>query len=175
MLARKAAIMIALLIFFAVPGQAAEAEWDCSIALTFAYRGAAINGGSITLYCVTGLTEDTSAQSAQSLAAQITLPGDTKQIVQGRVLFDQLTPGLYLVVQGKNAPGFQPISPFLIVLPMEQDSTTVSHVSAAPKMAPYPASPETGQPRWPFVMLWVSGIGLAATHLIFLRTKNRLR
>lgn len=172
---RKTAFLIMFLIFFAVPGQAAAAEKNCSISLTFAYRGNAVSGGSITLSCVTGLAEDTSAQTAQALAAQSTLAGETKPIRQGQVHFDNLAPGIYLLVQEQNAPGFLPISPFLITLPLEQDGVLLHHVSAAPKLAPYPASPETGQPRWPFIMLFASGAALALATAAHLRLSHALR
>lgn len=172
---RKTAFFIIFLIFFAVPGQAAAAQRACSISLTFAYRGRAVSGGSITLSCVTGLAEDTSAQTAQALAAQSTLTGETQPIRQGQVHFDGLAPGVYLLVQEKNIPGFLPISPFLITLPLEQSGTLLHHVSAAPKLAPYPASPETGQPCWPFIMLWVSGAVLVLAGAVHLCSSRTLR
>ena len=164
------------LIFFAVSGQTAAAEETGSISLTFSYRGATVSGGSVTLSCVTGLAKDTAPQTARALAGQTaSLVGETKPIVQGHVLFDGLAPGLYLVVQEENTPGFLPVSPFLIALPMEQDGTLLYRVSAAPKMAPSAPSPETGQPRWPFVMFWVSGAALVLAgigHLSSLRAKT---
>ena len=176
---RKTVFVFMLLIWFSLIGQTVAAEENYSITLSFSYRGASVTGGSITLYNVTGLAADTTAQTAQTLAGQAAgLAGTTMPIENGHVLFDSLTPGLYLLTQEKSTPGFQPIRPFLVCLPMEQDGTLIQNVSAAPKMAPYPASPETGQPRWPFAMLWASGAALllAGTgRLIFFRAKNRLR
>lgn len=175
---RKTVFAFMLLLCFSVIGQAAAAEANCSITLTFSYRGVPVNGGSITLYNVTGLAEDTSAQTAQALAEGISLTGDTKAIEKGQARFDGLTPGIYLLVQRKSTPGFLPILPFLVCLPTEQNGASLSAVTAAPKMAPYPASPETGQPRWPFAMLWASGAVLLLAGIgrfPFFRAKNRLR
>ena len=176
---RKTVFVFMLLLWFSLIGQTAAAEETCSITLTFSYRGASVTGGSIALYNVTGLATDTTAQTAQTLAGQTAgLGGTTMPIEEGHVLFDRLTPGLYLLTQEKSTPGFQPIRPFLVCLPMEQDGTLIQNVSAAPKMAPYPASPETGQPPWPFAMFWTSGAVLLLAgigRLTFFRAKNRLR
>ena len=171
--ARKPTFLIMLLMVLAIAGQAAAAEQRGSISLTFSYQGAVVSGGSVSLYCVTDLATDTSAQSARQLAQQVAgLTGDTKSIEQGRVLFDGLSPGLYLLVQETASPGFLPISPFLIDLPMEQNGSPLYCVNAAPKMAPCGPSPETGQPRWPFILFWVSGTVLV---LATIGKKFRLR
>lgn len=179
MAVRKTAFAFMLLIWFSLIGQAGAAGEDCSITLTFSYRGSAVSGGSVTLYCVTGLSENDAPQTAQALAADTAaLTGETKSIHQGAVFFDKLTPGRYLLVQEKNLPGFLPISPFLITLPMKQNDVVFHDVHAAPKLAPCPSPPETGQSRWPFILFGVSGMVLTLAgigHWTAISKKCRLR
>ena len=77
-----------------------------------------------------------------------------------------------LLMQEESTPGFLPISPFVVSLPMNSNGETVFHIYSTPKMAPCTPSPETGQPRWPFILFWVSGTVLV---LATIGKKFRLR
>ena len=176
---RKTVFAFMLLIWFSLIGQTAAAQGYCSISLRFSYRGAAVRGGSVTLYNVTDMATDATPQAAQALARLTAdLAGKTMSIEQGTVSFDGLTPGLYLLVQEENIPGFLPISPFLVTLPLEQNGTLLCDIHAVPKLAPCPSSPDTGQSRWPFALFGLSGAALLlayAAPFMSSHTKNRLR
>lgn len=90
--------------------------------------------------------------------------------------------GLYLVVQTQAAEGYEPVDPFLISLPMQEEGVYVYEVNATPKMselveaaeetaeettaqtAQTPTSgatlPQTGQLNWPIPVLVALGLGL---------------
>ena len=62
---------------------------------------------------------------------------------QGTVKFDDLTLGLYLVVQAGSVSGYYQISPFLVAVPMtdSEESAWVYSISATPKVEPEPIKP----------------------------------
>lgn len=96
---------------------------------------------------------------------------------KGNVLYADLTPGLYLIVQTKAAAGYEPISSFLVSLPLKQGDTWIYDVNASPKTEGAVANkttgtpektetavsgtklPQTGQLNWPILVLAVAGIG----------------
>lgn len=94
----------------------------------------------------------------------------------GTVLFSDLNPGLYLLVQSEPAPGYEPMSPFLVSLPKYQDGTYQYHIDANPKFQltplpthPQPSLPQTGQTNWPIPTLGTLGILFCLTGLFFQR------
>lgn len=62
---------------------------------------------------------------------------------QGAVEFDNLTLGLYLVVQAESVSGYYQISPFLVAVPMtnSEESAWVYSISATPKVEAEPIEP----------------------------------
>lgn len=95
----------------------------------------------------------------------------------GTVLFSELSPGLYLLVQTKAASGYNPVSSFLVSVPMQSDGTYIYEVNASPKVetvsqtpqtpkktdTPRPSVlPKTGQLNWPVPILTVGGLLLFA-------------
>ena len=91
----------------------------------------------------------------------------------GKVQFQGLKMGLYLIVQDVPAPGYSAIKPFLVTLPYMQDGECCYSVSSAVKTAlerePVPTEPEptkpsgdklpqTGQLNWPVPVLAVCGL-----------------
>lgn len=174
-----------------------------SIQITMRYNNQAVAGGSLTLYSVGRLAitdnqygfvlADAFADSNLSIADidAVSLPGDlfayankhsvngvTQQIgADGAVSFEQLKPGLYLLVQGSAASGYQTADPFLVSLPMAENGTYVYDVDASPKVAVKQENrpsgkpmeptismitgswlPQTGQLNWPIPVLAVSGL-----------------
>lgn len=180
--------------------------------------GEAVPGGSLTLYHVGSVKEDDgdyrfeltgdfvksnvslknveSARTAGKLAAyaeEKELPGVTREIDKdGKVVFSGLKPGLYLLVQEENAPGYNPADPFLVSVPMLEDGSYLYDVNASPKVElkesprkphkpgtetpPSPSNPpsgsgptlpgttlpQTGQVNWPIPVLTMAGLCLFA-------------
>lgn len=65
----------------------------------------------------------------------------------GRVQYDDLTTGLYLVVQTKDSADYETIAPFVVTLPLQQDGVWVYDVDATPKVGTVTAkTPDTPTP-----------------------------
>lgn len=132
-----------------------------SISAVMNYGGAAVGGGTLTLYRVGDVSEDdgnysfvltdafaasglslsavSDAGLAQSLAeyAQANgIEGTTVQIGEdGTVSASGLPLGLYLVAQQDAAEGYEAISPFLVSVPMYENGGYSYSVNAEPKMS----------------------------------------
>jgi len=145
-----------------------------SVSITFAYDGEVVSGGALTLYrvaeiragssgydfcyvddyvrCGVDLSEIGSGETARELAAytfEKKLQGVSQEMdSQGIVTFKDLDLGLYLLVQEKAASGYKPVSPFLIMVPLEKDGEYVYDVDASPKLEP---EKEPSLPDDPFV------------------------
>lgn len=140
-----------------------------SIRVAMRYGEQAVPGGAMTLYRVAAVQEDDgnfgfvltgdfadcgieladlqSAGLAKALAdyaAGAELEGQTKQIAEdGTVLFAELEPGLYLLVQTQPAAGYYAANPFLVSVPMLEEGEYVYDVQAGPKaeLSPTPGIP----------------------------------
>lgn len=173
-----------------------------SIRVAMRYGGKAVPGGDLILYRVGAVREDdgnfsfelTGAfagcgvdlediQSA-SLAKQLAdyageqgISGDRQTLSsEGTLRFEDLEPGLYLLIQKKAADGYSPVEPFLVSVPMVEDGGYLYDVDASPKveLTPEPAEPtptptapsdepklpQTGQLNWPVPVLAALGLGL---------------
>ena len=174
-----------------------------TITVSMQYQGKPVPGGTLTLYRVGSVHEDDGnysfaltddfAASGESLAepSSAALAGRLAQYAanagcsgeshpigsDGTAVIDDLTPGLYLVVQSKAATGYSSASPFLIGLPAMEDGAYVYEVDAGPKLAlagapaPQPPKPQTptsqtlpqtGQLNWPVPVLAALGLLLFA-------------
>lgn len=175
------ALVLAVLLMFVPSGIACAHEVpDASqlgtISAVMTYDGAAVPGGSLTLYRVGDVVSDDgnygfalteafagsevslddveSAETAEALAdyAETAKPEGVTVTVdgEGHVTFTDLEIGLYLVVQGEPADGYEPINPFLVSLPMNDGEAYLYDVDASPKLelekAPVPPEtpPQTG-------------------------------
>lgn len=180
-----------VLICIAFPGAAADETPMCSIQVT-------LPGGNLTLYRIgsimpegTLLPEDTFAEyqidetqlQSPELAAALAdfaqtqdSAGSTQTLSSpGTLVFDGLQPGLYLLMQTEAAEGFEIISPFLVVLPGQENGKPVYQIDATPKISltpaptepdtPDPSLPQTGQLKWPVPLLVISGAALLAIGL----------
>lgn len=165
-------LLIAALLF-GLSAQTLAADVDPnakgSITLEMTWLGRPVSGGTLTCYRVGDLTwkngeyvfvpagdfaewdgEFDNIQSpelALSLAAYAErngIQGTTKSIgANGRVTFDDLAPGLYLMVQEEAAEGFYPVNPFLVSIPQEENGKLEYDIDASPKVEPIP------EPTWP--------------------------
>lgn len=155
-----------------------------SIRFSMLYDGSAVGGGSLTLhrvgdvaeedgnytftlteaYAASGadLTDLTDTALAAGLADYTTANGIAGEGVtigsDGTAAADGLALGLYLVMQDQPAEGYEPIAPFLVSVPMwdETAGAYLYTVDAAPKLGGLtktppaataaPAKPDAGDP-----------------------------
>ena len=187
-----------------------------AITVKMEYDGKAVTGGTLTAYRVgrlresngnysfgktdataafTGSYEDiTSAELAESVAAFVEenkVPAyGTAKNQNGKAVFSDLELGLYLIVQTDASEGYEPLVPFLISVPMNEDGHYVYEVSAegkfqleqeqepdtpaAPSVPSGPTLPQTGQLNWPIPVLAALGLCLFSVGwaLRFGRKKN---
>lgn len=167
-----------------------------SISIVMTHNDKPIAGGSLTIYrvadvvsqngdmqfayttdfagCSIAVTELNSAQLPEELAriaVARNVPCTTRKLdAQGKVRFEDLKIGLYLVVQQEAAPGYTKVNPFLVSVPQNEGGSYVYDVDAAPKNIPEPEVipteptkpddnlPQTGQINWPVPMMAVTGI-----------------
>ena len=107
-------------------------------------------------------------------------PLKTAAIKDGKVSFDGLKAGLYLLCQTKNSRGGRHIQAFILSVPDENGEYQLTAVpkpeiytpsTPTPKPSPTPESetprriPQTGQLWWPAVLFAVIGLGLLALGL----------
>lgn len=210
---KRIALMLALtlLYIFPVTVYAAESETG-SITVEMKCDHQDVTGGTLAIYQVGRIQEEDgnyfygkteamsdfpdayddihSAALAEDIAAYIAdkhiEPTATAKNAEGKVVFEGLELGLYLVVQTEASEGYEPLKPFLISVPMVQDDEYVYEVNAAgkfqfeqtskPETPPDepkdPELPGTGQLNWPVPVLTVLGLGLFSTGWT-LRTKKK--
>lgn len=111
-------------------------------------------------------------------------------IKAGKVCFDDLEAGLYLVWQRSEdaSEGYDAISPFMISIPKWQGGVYSLHVDAKPKVPfitepptppteppppPPPYLPQTGQLNWPVSVLGASGVTLLIIGLILCISRKK--
>lgn len=202
------ALLTALLLVcgFAVTASAQEIpnlEENGTITFTVTCGEDKLNGGEMTIYRVgdivaedgnysfslveelseSGLSLDNTddpALAAQlaNLAVDAALAGVTAPIVDGKARFENVMPGLYVVVHSVPTLGYAAMSPFLISMPWYQDGVYHTDVTAHPKVPvepaptegteppvtepPEPSLPQTGQLNWPVPLLAVLGLCMFA-------------
>lgn len=170
-----------------------------TITFVMDWNGEPLSGGSLTMYRVGDIVEDDGnfgfacvaqieavpledlddpelAAALAAAARDAGLEALAAPIQDGEAVFADVATGLYVVVQDEAAPGFAPLSPFLISMPKYEDGRYVTDVTADPKVpletAPTeptqpkptepddPKLPQTGQLNWPVPILAVSGLAL---------------
>ena len=181
-----------------------------SISVSVQYDGKAVPGGTLTLYRAGDVTQDDgnydftlnkdfagsrvslediqSDQTAKALASYAEaqdISGETRTISEdGKVVFQDLELGLYLLVQHEAADDFVEMAPFLIGIPMVEDGTYIYDVDASPKTetekAPVqpeePDQPKTGQNEETAPYAVAAGLSLCAVGavgcMIYARRKH---
>ena len=183
-----------LFLHLALPASALESESAGSIRLT-------LPGGNLQLYRIAAisesgnlqLTEDFSTwegsledwqspESAKSLAffaEKNHCNGKEKTAENGSILFSDLPSGVYLLVQTESALGYEPITPFLVVLPLPEESGQLKEIDATPKIQltatptqPLPSLPQTGQQKLAVLILGISGMILLLAGLVLQRRSH---
>lgn len=202
---RGAALLIALLCCFcgvAFAGGVPDKNQTGAIGVSMRYDGAAVPGGTLTLYHVGAIDENNgdysfvptgdfadcgyslarpdSAALARSLATLAKSCAGTEKTIgsDGTVKFENLEPGLYLLVQATAADGYSAVEPFLVTVPMLENGVYVYEVDATPKVelekkpeasaTPKPEGsgngngdgklPQTGQLNWPVPVMATTGV-----------------
>lgn len=183
MVKKFAAILAAVILLTGVASGAfavelPDPERACSVVITMEWLGIPMNGGSVTICQVgelaevdgtyrfvpveelegSGLTLDNlndpqlageMAEAAQSYD----LEQMTASIRSGRAEFENLAPGVYVVMQNPEqaVPGFAAIEPFLISLPRWNGTAYDYILNALPKVSPDldPTVPTIPDPSWP--------------------------
>lgn len=177
--------LLAVLLLLGLPVQASRLQ-EGSICIRLVYQESPEFPGSLTLFRVgrlregyfvpegrfAGVWENCQTLSAgefartlAELAAQEETPGLTEAVgPDGKVIFRDLEPGIYLAVQKEAAPGYDEINPFLVTVP-----ETGGMVDATPKVhiqeKGEPFLPYTGQTVLPGIAMLCLGGVLAAIGL----------
>ncbi|MCD8118919.1 MAG: hypothetical protein LUE29_05465 [Lachnospiraceae bacterium] len=122
-------------------------------------EGKVVTSGAITLYQVAALyldngsmayaytdafsgctaepdvTNTALAAELAAYAAENAVSGTTAAVGEdGKVSFEDLELGLYLIVQTTDSDDYETINPFLVTLPMKEDGAWVYAVDASPKV-----------------------------------------
>lgn len=120
-------------------------------------------------------TDARSAHLAQWLAQMALDGGDTRLLdADGRVRFEQLPHGLYLMVQSQRMDGFYPFRPFLVSVPMDGDYDILIEPMTQPIiLSPAPATGQDPLIYGAAMVLWLSGFGLVLCLNVALRSRKR--
>lgn len=202
---RIAALLVLLLLQCALPVTAyahevPDMEEKGSIRIELCYDGKRVSGGKLVAYRVAQVVEEDGNYSFEALApykvkelsqenlntpelaASFATQIEGKGIApaaseEGRVCFENLELGLYLIVQTEAAPGYSKAAPFLVAVPVNRDGHYEYQVDArikeelkkeltpspTPGVPTGPKLPQTGQLNWPIPLLAVLGLGLFST------------
>lgn len=178
-----------------------DLDTNCSITFNVRYDEKPINGGTLTMYRVGDIVEDDGnyffrltkdidpyqnveedmshdrAEEILGIAQAARVQAITVEIDDGKAVFTDIAPGLYVVAQLRAKSGYEEMSPFLISLPLFDGEKYLSHVEINPKVPieteppattestsqkPPQKAPQTGQLNWPVPVLTMSGLLLFA-------------
>lgn len=170
-----------------------------TITVEMKYEGKAVTGGILTAYRVGRVQEDNGNYSFVKTSAMETFSGSYDEISSvklaedvaafveadrlpayataenkdGKAVFTSLELGLYLIVQTEASDGYEPLKPFLVSVPMNENGHYVYEVNAegkfqlhqepkptTPPKPSEPTLPQTGQLNWPIPVLVTLGLGL---------------
>lgn len=182
------------------------------ITVKMEYDGTAVSGGTLTAYQVGQIQEDNGNYSFAKTAAMENFSGDygnisdsklaedlavfvkkhsisayaTAENNAGTATFTNMKLGLYLIVQTEASDGYEPLKPFLVSLPMNEDGHYVYEVNAegkfqlhqepkptSPSKPSDPTLPQTGQLNWPIPVLVITGLLLFAVGWLLCRSKKK--
>lgn len=160
-----------------LPSLELDRTGSISIKMQDARTQAAVSGGTITLYRVADIKKEKDADYSFALTDEFTgsgesltsldvkladrladyveeerMTGERKTVgASGKASFEDLEPGLFLLIQKQAAKGYYEVKPFLVSVPTEEDGRYVYDVDAVPKMEevlkePVTETPETKKP-----------------------------
>ncbi|MDO5423397.1 MAG: SpaA isopeptide-forming pilin-related protein [Eubacteriales bacterium] len=176
-----------------------------TVTVEMKYNGSAVSGGVLTAYRVGEIQEDDGDYSFVKTDAMEGFTGSYEEIdsaelagavaafVQkekisaysiagnqnGKAVFSNLELGLYLIAQTESSDGYEPLTPFLVSVPMNENGTYLYEINAEgkveltsttkptepteptePKKPKEPTLPQTGQLNWPVPVLAILGMAL---------------
>lgn len=175
-----------------------------SVSISFQDKGTSVVGGEVCLYPIAyafdedgdflyeytnglencgidlGNLEDSKLASRLESALSENAKKTTATVgSDGKAVFSDLTPGLYLLKQSKAADGYEAVSSFLVSVPQKEGDSWIYDVDASPKMETLSKTPETskktsktptgktastlpqtGQLNWPIPILAIAGLSL---------------
>ena len=202
---KKALLLLLIMYMLSLPVAARELpdlNQEGNIRIQMRYAGEPVSGGELTIYRVGDIKEDdgnfnfvladqfspskvslekvyspATADKLADYAAQQDIAGSTKKISkEGMIDFQNLQPGLYLLVQHRAAQGYYCVNSFLVSIPLAEGDGYSYDVDASPKVSPVakPQSgnseqPKTGQSVWP---VWAFSLSAAALAILLLRRKR---
>lgn len=142
-----------------------------TITFQITWQGEPVNGGTMSLYRVGDIVENDGnytfalipeladsgitledvddselARKLAMLAQEENLAELTAPVSAGLVVFEDVTPGLYVAVHMEAADGFAIMNPFLISMPYYENGVYVTDVVASPKVLLEREEPETSEP-----------------------------
>ena len=136
--------------------------WQYGLTKEFAGSGASLDH----------LQDPQLASDLAAWAQRRNLPGITSASnPDGEIVFPDLKPGLYLLIQREAPAGYLPVEPFLVTVPIQVGTEWIYDVDATPKTSvtpdlpdkpDEPDIPQTGQLRWPVPVLAFAGVVLFA-------------
>ena len=187
-----------------------------SITVRMRDGGQPVQGGTFTLYKAGDVSEGTEgfyfvlaegfegsgmslvelqtpelAKKLAAYAAEEEITAITEQAGRdGTVIFNDLFPGLYLLVQSQAAPGYYAAEPFLVTLPLRDGGKYCYQVDASPKTEPLrpvgsetepesetapenPELPYTGQTVFPVHLLGTAGVFLVLSGFVLRRIDRK--
>ena len=150
--------LICLLAFPVAANNVPDLTKTGSIHITMKYDGISVSGGEFALYRVGEIKESDgnysfrlvdpfvssevtlenvhtfgTAKKLSDYALRNGIDGQRKKIGKnGAVDFEDLQPGLYLLLQRKAAQGYDKVNPFLVSLPMRSADDYIYQVDASP-------------------------------------------
>lgn len=158
---RKLALMMLLWILCSAAGEVLAEGRKGS--LTVVLPGA---GGELKLCAAASVPPELQTpEYAGVLAAELSDEVGILKMVgeDGRAVFPDLSPGVYLVLQTETAGGYEKIRPFFVTIPMAQGDGWSYEITACPKAEKTPGddgNPDTGQAVGPVRLLCLSLLGL---------------
>lgn len=122
-------------------------------ALTFSFTEAFADCGAVLNdLSDPGLAEHLAAYAKTNEIAGTEQTADSS----GKVVFHDLSVGLYLIVQSGSVSGWYPINPFIVSIPMTNAEGTgwIYDVDASPKAQPRPESPDVDDTKVTVKKIW---------------------
>ena len=159
----KRILALLMLLLFLCPAAGEALASARTGSLTVVLPGA---GGELKLYSVDFVPpEKLTSEYAGILAPEMPeSEGICKTIgADGRAVFENLSPGVYLLCQTQASAGYQKICPFFVTIPMAQGDGWSYEITACPKAEKTPGddgNPDTGQAVGPVRLLCLSLLGL---------------
>ena len=207
---RLFSILTALLLTLCLPVAALAHEvpdLNPSIEVTMKIGDKTVSGGTLTATLVGYIDGDYSFRrlDGEELTdiSSTTAPGKLKDFAdnygknhpmtsltvninkEGKAKFGNLKPGLYLITQKKAASGYNPLAPFLVSVPYNDDGhyeynvdiNSKAELEKTPEKPHRPGKPseklpQTGQLNWPVPVLAAGGLLLMVVGYLLQREKK---